>query len=419
MANEKEPNRMLSGYRALDLTDERGFLCGKILGDLGVDVIKIEKPGGDPSRNIAPFFHDTPDPEKSLYWFAFNASKRGITLNIETDDGREIFKKLTTTADFIIESSPPGYMDKIGLGYEDISQVHPEAVFTSITPFGQTGPYRDFKTSDIVSMAESGGLYVTGDPDRPPVRVGFPQAYSFAGVEAAAGTLMALHYRHMTSKGQHVDISIQRSLTTVSYDVPGWWTSSHVMIRRQGATWKRPKAGAARVIHPCKDGFVSFVHFGGIRHAKKNEALVQWMDEEGMATDFLKQMDWVSLSWTEMTPDDLKNLEEPTRKFFMTHTKKELLEGSLKREILLYPVSTPKDLLENEQLESRGYWTALFHPELDTSIVYPGPWVKASETDNRTQRRAPLIGEHNQEVYVGELGFSQSDLVILKQIDVI
>jgi len=116
---------LLSCYRALDLTDEKGFLCGRILGDFGVDVVKIEPPGGDPSRNIGPFYHDIPDPEKSLYWFAYNANKRGITLNIETADGRDIFKRLVKTADFVIESFPPGYMDSIGLGYETLSHINP------------------------------------------------------------------------------------------------------------------------------------------------------------------------------------------------------------------------------------------------------------------------------------------------------
>jgi crotonobetainyl-CoA:carnitine CoA-transferase CaiB-like acyl-CoA transferase len=130
---------LLSPYRALDLTDEKGFFCGRILGDFGVDVIKIEPPGGDPSRRIGPFYHDIPDPEKSLHWFAYNANKRGITLNIETADGRELFRRLVKTADFVIESFPPGYMDKIGLGYASLSQINPGIIMTSITPFGQTG----------------------------------------------------------------------------------------------------------------------------------------------------------------------------------------------------------------------------------------------------------------------------------------
>ena len=148
---------------ALDLTDEKGFLCGKILADLGADVIKIERPGGDPSRRIGPFWGDIADPEKSLYWFAYNSNKRGITLNIETADGKEIFKKLVKTSDFVIESFPPGYMETLGLGYSTLSNIKDGIILTSITPFGQTGPYRDYQASDIVVMGMAGMLYLTGD----------------------------------------------------------------------------------------------------------------------------------------------------------------------------------------------------------------------------------------------------------------
>jgi crotonobetainyl-CoA:carnitine CoA-transferase CaiB-like acyl-CoA transferase len=167
----------LEGYLALDLTDEKGFLCGRILGDLGVDVIKVEPPGGDPSRRIAPFYKDIPDPEKSLYWFAYNANKRGITLNIESEEGKEIFKKLVKTAHFVIESHSPGYMDSLGLGYPSLSRVNRAIILTSITPFGQAGPYASYKASDITEMGMCGLMYLCGDPDLPPARISFPQAY--------------------------------------------------------------------------------------------------------------------------------------------------------------------------------------------------------------------------------------------------
>ncbi len=136
-----EVTGLLDGFRALDLTDEKGFLCGRLLGDLGVDVIKIEPRGGDPARRVGPFFHDTSDPEKSLLWFAYNANKRGITLNIEMVEGQELFKRLVKTADFVIESSPPGYMDRLGLGFFALREINPRIIMTSILPFGQTGPY--------------------------------------------------------------------------------------------------------------------------------------------------------------------------------------------------------------------------------------------------------------------------------------
>src|SRR4030042_2395688 len=182
---------MLDAYRVLDLTDERGFICGKTLADLRADVVKIEPPGGDPARSMGPFCRDVPGAEESLYWMAYNVNKRGITLNIETKDGQAIFKRLARNADFVIESFAPGRLKALGLGYEVLCQLNPRVILTSITPFGQSGPYREYGTADIVSMALGGYLYLTGEPDRPPVRIGFPQAYLPAALAAAAGAMIA------------------------------------------------------------------------------------------------------------------------------------------------------------------------------------------------------------------------------------
>src|SRR3972149_3813971 len=162
---------MLSPYRVLDLAGETALLAGKILGDLGADVIKVEKPGGDAARSIGPFYHDEPDPQKSLFWFSLNTSKRGITLNIESADGQEIFKKLVKGADFVLESFPPGYLDKLGLGYSALEKINPGIIMVSITAYGQTGPWKDWKPSDIVAWALGGEMNLVGDFDRPPIRV--------------------------------------------------------------------------------------------------------------------------------------------------------------------------------------------------------------------------------------------------------
>ncbi len=201
---------MLSPYRVLDLTDEKGIICGKMLGDLGADVIKVEKPGGDSARNIGPFYHNEVNPEKSLFWFAFNTSKRGITLDIETKKGQGVFKKLVKTADLVLESFPPGYLDKLGLGYSALEKINPRIIMVSITPFGQTGPYKDYKTSDIVAWAIGGRMQTIGDPDRRPLRIShYSQCFVHAGMEASVGALLALHYRDMTGQGQQVDVSTQ------------------------------------------------------------------------------------------------------------------------------------------------------------------------------------------------------------------
>ena len=136
MTENQKKESMLGPYRVLDLSDEKGLLCGKILGDLGADVLKVEKPSGDSARKLGPFYHDEPDPEKSLFWFALNTSKRGVTLDIDTADGREIFKKLVKKADFVIETFKPGYLESLGLGYKDLEKINPAVILVSITPFG-------------------------------------------------------------------------------------------------------------------------------------------------------------------------------------------------------------------------------------------------------------------------------------------
>lgn len=165
---------LLSGYRALDITDEKGFLCGKILGDLGVDVIKIEEPRGDFARRKGPYYKDIADSNKSLFWFAYNTSKRSITLNIETADGQELFKRLVKNADFVLDSPPSKQLERLGLDYSHLSCINPRIITVSITPFGISGPYSNYKGEDIIISAMAGLLYLTGDADRPPSGADFP-----------------------------------------------------------------------------------------------------------------------------------------------------------------------------------------------------------------------------------------------------
>ncbi len=408
---------MLSPYRVLDLTDEKGLICGKILGDMGADVIKIEKPGGDATRNTGPFYHDDPDPEKSLFWFALNTSKRGITLNIETAEGQEIFKSLAKTADFVIESFPPGYLDKLGLGYSDLEKINPRVILVSITPFGQTGPYKDWKTSDIVAWALGGDMAPYGDPDRPPLRISHhSQAYLHAGSDGAMGALTALYQRWSTGEGQKVDVSIQEAAVHSSIHHNPTWNSERPPGKRGEGM---PGAGHDSIrLWPCKDGYVSWSH-GGASRLGPSRPLIRWMDSEGWADDFLREYDWERPDFARIPQDEMDRLEEPTARFFMSHTKAELLEGAVKYEVMLYPVATTADMLENPQLVNRGFWVDVEHPELDDTITYPGAFAGLTELPLRISRRAPLIGEHNQEIYEQELDIAKEKLVILKQDGVI
>jgi crotonobetainyl-CoA:carnitine CoA-transferase CaiB-like acyl-CoA transferase len=414
MAGTESVEGMLSPYRVLDLADDQGMFCGKLLGDLGADVIKVEKPGGDPSRSLGPFYHDDADPEKSLHWFAFNTSKRGITLDIETTDGSEVLQRLVKTADFLVESFPPGHMDGLGLGYSSLEKLNPGIIMLSITPFGQTGPYRDFNAPDLILWAMGGRMYSVGDIDRPPLRMSHhSQAHLQAGLDAATAAIMALHHRHMTGEGQFVDISIQDACAQPSDST--WDIMKR--IRPRGGM-RNPSVQMTRT-WPCKDGLVTWIFMPGEFGARRNVAFVDWMDSEGMANDFLKEFNWENLDYADTTQETVNHLEAPTARFFMAHTKLELLEGAVKYRILFYPQFNTTDILESEQLAARGYWAEVEHPELGTTITYPGPFAQFTETPPRVSRRAPLIGEHNHEIYQEELGLSRQEVTRLRQAGVI
>ena len=421
MKSQEKTGYILAPYRVLDLTDEKGFLCGKILGDLGADVIKIERPGGDPARKIGPFYNNEPDPEKSLYWFAYNNNKRSITLNIETADGREIFKNLAKTADIVIETFSPGYMNELGLGYEALRQINDTIILTSITPFGQeAGPYTHYKTSDIGVTALSGAMYLLGDPDRPPVRITIPVTYMWTGSYAALGTLIALFHRQISGVGQHVDVSSQASVAWSTDTYPFSWEANGTIAKRVGnaIAMRSVKGAVMRAAYPSKDGYICWLIYGARSGAVTNREMTKWMDEKGAATDWMKAQEWEKFDPAPATQEDFNQIMEPVARFLKGLTKREYLDEAVKRRIMGYPVSTAKDIMENPQLAAREVWQEIEHPELHDTITYPGPWVKLSKSSLGIRRRAPLIGEHNEEIYE-KLGLSRQDILALKQANVI
>ncbi|MCX5992452.1 MAG: CoA transferase [Chloroflexi bacterium] len=414
-------NTLLGGCRVLDLTDEKGLLCGKVLGDFGADVIKVETPGGDSARNIGPFYKDIPDPEKSLFWFAANTSKRGITLNIETPDGKDLFQRLVKTADIVVESFEPGYMDYVGLGYADLKKVKSDIILTSITPFGQTGPYAHYQATDLIGAAMGGMARILGDLGRPPVRMGAdPQSYFHAGLQGGLGSMMAYYHKEMTGVGQHVDVSMQDAVELTLmvaveiYDI----LKANLVGLGQFFVSVRPQAGPlfTRTVVPCKDGYVTLMFGGGAfaGSSQSSRALVDWANSEGYALE-MKDFDFPTM-WdaATITQEESDTRNSYVAKFLMTRTKAELYEEAIKRGILLAPCATFEDVLKNAQLEARGFWEMVEHPELGETIKYPGAPVKMKETPWKIHRRAPLIGEHNEEVYGKELGLSKEQVTILK-----
>jgi crotonobetainyl-CoA:carnitine CoA-transferase CaiB-like acyl-CoA transferase len=280
----------------------------------------------------------------------------------------------------------------------------------SITPFGQTGPRKDWKASDIVAIAMGGLSHITGSPDRPPARVGVDQAHVIAGAQAAMGAMIAHHYREATGKGQHVDISTQESVVLSALTVPQAWDLTKFIWPRAGAFL--PRSGKrVRHLWPCKDGYIAWRLFGG-GLGVKTRALVKWMVSEGQANE-LTQVNWEKMDYLTVTPEEFNHWQSLFGKFFKTHTKAELCREALARGIVLFPASTPKDLLEDPQLKARDYWKEVEHPELGSTIAYPGSSYKSSKFSYEL-RRAPLIGEHNSKIYEEELGFSKESLAILK-----
>jgi len=411
--DHQERGQALFPYRVLDLSDEKAMLCGKIMADLGAEVIKVERPGGDPARNKGPFFKDQPHPEKSLSWFAYNSGKKSITLNIEHQEGKGIFELLVKKSDVVIETFPPGYLEKIGLEYERLKEMNSRIILTSVTPFGQTGPYRDYKDSDLVNMAMGGYMYICGDADRPPVRVSIPQSYPMAGVQAAMGTLLALRHRNVSGQGQHVDVSIQESLTCCITIEIAFWQAQKYVAKRMGVR-RRRGANNARDLWPCKDGYIGWRLLGGGLGAHTMRALISWMDTEGKAGE-LKEIDWEKVDMVTVSQEEMEHWEEKIISFFSNHTKAEIYEMALKHRMLMCPDYNPRELLEYVQLEERNFWVETDYPYLHSKLIQPGEFCKMEATPLRKGMPAPRIGEHNGDVYVGLLGMSADDLVILKE----
>lgn len=411
---------MFVSLSVLDLTDEKGYFCGKILADLGCEVIKVEPVGGDPSRNIGPFYRDVPDPQRSLSWFAYNANKKGITLNIETAEGKHLLRRLVKASEVVLESFPPGYLDRLQLGYSVLSAENPRVIVTSITPFGQTGPYADYKGPDLVAAGMSGYLFMTGDADRPPVRMNLEKSYLLASAEAAIGTMLALYYREVSGTGQQVDVSIQASEVLDTANVVAFWHAGGEILRRAGPYRSGFSIGARqRQTWPCKDGWVSFAVFGGRLGAKTNRALVEWMDSEGASDKRLRQVNWDEFDMGAPSQELHDHLEQAVMRFFQTHTVEELYEGARKRGMMLHPVASIRDIVESEQLQARDFWQVEEHPELGAAFRVPGAFLKASEAPGPGRLPAPLIGEHNREIYVGRLGLSQEELLALEKAGVV
>ena len=392
---------MLSPYRVLDLTDDGALLCGQILGDLGADVVVIEPPGGAATRMKGPFLHGVADPDKCLSWWAVNRNKRAITLDLELPSAQRRFLDLAATADFLIESKAPGYLDDLGLGYDALSQLNPRLVMVSITPFGQRGPKAHWAATDLTCLAASGTLLLNGDADRAPVAVAVPQAYLHAAAEAAAGALIAHTGRERDGRGQHVDVSVQAAamMATQATVLSSAWGTGPTVRLAGGVNFG---GIPLRFIYPASDGFASVTFLFGTAIGPFTRRLMEVMHEEGVVDEATRDKDW--LNYTSLLisgqepPSELARCAEAIADFTQRHTRAELFEMAMRRSLLIVPVNSTADVVGSEQLAARRFWVGVEHPELGQSFAYPGPFAHLHGTPISYRRRPPLLGEHNDDV---------------------
>ena len=396
---------LLPPYRILDLTGPEAVFCGKLLADYGADVVKVEPPGGDPTRNKAPFIGDEVGIDRSSYFLFYNTNKRSVTIDIDTPKGQELFKKLAKTADVLIESFPVGHMESKGLGFDSLNAINPSLVMASVTPFGQTGPWSGYQSSDLISLAASGFMQITGDPDGPPLRQGNEQSH-FPGAQYAAAAIMgALFYRDMQGGGgQYIDVSQQEAMIT-------YYTDAHPALAwmQRGENVTRVGTNSTLVIplgaYPSSDGWIS----AGIITPREWENLSQWMYEVTGNEEILND-DYKGGNQDRAPFNDI--ITALVIDFTTRFTSEELFHQGQERNLVFIPVNTVSDLLVDPQLEASNFWFDIDHAEAGT-LRYP-LGVFDSEEVSPTTNPAPHLGQDNEAILCGELGLSQSELFILR-----
>ena len=393
----------LEHIRVLDLSQFiAGPYCAKLLADYGAQVLKVEPPGGDPLRRLGPFYNDLPHPEGSGLFLYMNTNKRGITLNLETAAGASLFRDLVREADVLVEAFRPGTMERLGLGYDDLLALNPALIMTSITSFGQSGPYRDYEASDLTLYALGGLMAINGEQDREPLKSGGRQSFFHGGLHAALATLAAVFARRFTGQGQHIDLSIQESIASmVGETLPMYWTQK-VIAPRQGN--RRPSSHPTTIL-PCRNGYVAIQD----ADATQWPALVEMMGSTELAEDeFSDGRD------RRRRADEVDALMAP---WLMEHDKEEIARQGQERGMPFAPVSSPEDLLEDPQYRARRYFETIDHPHTGP-LPYPSTPFRMSETPWKTGR-APLLGEHNEAVFCQEMGMPKTELARLREMGVV
>jgi crotonobetainyl-CoA:carnitine CoA-transferase CaiB-like acyl-CoA transferase len=414
------PAGPLAGLRVVEIGSVNGQYCGKLLADMGADVIKVEPPAGDEARRVGPFADDIPDPNRSLFYWYYNTNKRGVTLDIEHPDGRALLVRLLAGADIVVDSYPPGYLDDLGLGYGALTtdrRLPPPTIYTAITPFGRTGPWRDFRASDLTQLALAGPMDSCGYddvPGAPPIRPEGDHASNIGGVYAFAGTLMALCHRDLTGEGQLLDVSIHEACacaTEVAF--PDWEYFRQLVIRQTGRHAHHVPTPPWQ-FRTVDGGYVNMISGGIPRNASSWRPLLDWMESCGRAEDLRdpRYADIVSEP-AHRRGGRSRHVAEVIGRFVESLTAEEVYRGGQALHLPWAPVRSPEENLYDPHWRDRGFFVEAEHPELGRAVTYPGAPYRFAKTPWRLRRRAPLLGEDNVSVYAGDLGFSREQLKTL------
>lgn len=403
----QEQEGALSIYRVLDLADSKGTYCTKVLADMGAEVIKVETPQGDTTRNIPPFVDDVPHIEKSLYFLYRNANKHGITLNLEVPDGQAIFKKLVKTADVLVETYPPGYMESLGLDYPALKEINPGLVMASISEFGQTGPYRDRKGSDIVDFAMSATMIGSGFPEKAPCNLPGTPSSDAASLIAAISIVLSLYSRGNTGAGQYIDVSVHESARVGLYP---WMIPIYSYNINPDTPPPAPEGrlgAAVYPVYPCKDGYVRVIALT----PRQWDSLVRVLGEP----EVLSLPEWRDFIYRIGNAADLYAI---MLEFTTNYTMEELFDAGHREGVPIVPIYDVAGFIASPHTKARKFFVEMEHP-LAGKFDFPGPPYKWTETPCKTRRPAPCLGEHNEKVYCQQLGFSKGDLSALRRAGVI
>lgn len=408
----------LAGLRVVEVGGERGQWAAKLLADMGADVIKVEPPEGDSARRAGPFAADQPELNGSLYFWANNTSKRGVTLNLSHPEGAPLLRRLIHTADVLIESLPPGTMAAYGMAYEQLAAATPTLVMLAISPFGQDGPWRDRPATDLTQLALGGPMASCGydeadAPGAPPIRPDGDHATLIAGVYAANMALAALLERERTGLGQYLDLSIHEACAATTEGAFPRWEYARQIVRRQTGRHAQPRP-TERWQHQCADGrFVNLMGGGIPRNPTSWRPLLAWMAEKGLAHDLdeprYESTMYIPAAERRGNPD-AEHVTETLHAFVRSLPAEEVYRGGQAARLPYAIIRSPEENLLDPHWEDRRFFRMLAHPERGAAFPYPGAPYRFSGTPGGPRHRAPLLGEHNLAIFRDELQLDRSEL---------